>query len=183
MDPARRQTTGDEAISPGETLWGQLREAILEARWKETRESYETLKEVLLGILGMPRAVEDLLRLTRKFEPQRENEVRRTLARWIEEVKATVERRAIDEILEERLVSRTLADLYFRQGHLEKAKRMYETLIHRDPDNVALLREYEERFREREEGPCGGKLFQVLSVWARRIKEAKGEGRDRTRQP
>jgi hypothetical protein len=56
-------------------------------------------------------------------------------------------------------------------------------LIHRDPDNVALLREYEERFREREEGPCGGKLFQVLSVWARRIKEAKGEGRDRTRQP
>jgi hypothetical protein len=60
---------------------------------------------------------------------------------------------------------------------------MYETLIHRDPDNVALLREYEERFREREEGPCGGKLFQVLSVWARRIKEAKGEGRDRTRQP
>jgi len=183
MDPAGKQANADEARRPGETLWEQLREAILEARDKETRESYETLKGILLVILDMPRAVEDLLRLTHKFEPQRENEVRRTVTRWMEEVKAIVERRATDEILEERVVSRTLADLYFRQGHLEKAKRMYETLIHRDPGNVALMREYEERFCETEERPSCGKLFQVLSVWAQRIKEAKGEGRDHTRQP
>ncbi len=178
MDPARKQATGNGASSPLEPLLERLQEAILEARSGETRESYETLKEILLGILSMPHAVEDLLRLTHKFEPQRESDIRRTVTRWIEEVKAVLERRAIDEIREESLVSRTLADLYFRQGHLEKAKRMYERLIHGDPDNMALMREYKERFPEGEERPSGGRLFQVLSAWAQRIKEARDEDRD-----
>lgn len=157
-------------------LWKDLREIFMEARETESAESYKMLKNILLEVMEVPDAVELLFTLIRKFEPHREEEIRSVVVSWIERTKETLERDGIEGIGEKGgFVSRTLADLYFRQGYLDQAKGIYEALIKRDPNNWALIREYEERFHQKERIASGGKLLRVLSVWAERIREAKGE--------
>ena len=48
----------------------------------------------------------------------------------------------------DRLATRTLAEIYFQQGHLEEAYSLFKALSERDPENVELrnrLKELEEK--------------------------------------
>jgi hypothetical protein len=48
----------------------------------------------------------------------------------------------------DRLVTKTLAEIYLQQGHLEQAYSLFKTLSERDPEDVELrnrLKELEEK--------------------------------------
>jgi hypothetical protein len=50
----------------------------------------------------------------------------------------------------DRLVTKTLAEIYLQQGHLEQAYSLFKTLSERDPEDVELrnrLRELEEKVK------------------------------------
>ncbi len=52
--------------------------------------------------------------------------------------------------LMDRLVTKTLAEIYLQQGHLEEAYSLFKTLSERDPEDVELrnrLKELEEKMR------------------------------------
>jgi hypothetical protein len=76
----------------------------------------------------------------------------------------------------ERMITKTLADIYLQQGHAEEAFEILETLHERDPSD----REVEEKLKElsRKYGfsllPAEERI-RILQGWLDRIKERKGE--------
>jgi len=75
----------------------------------------------------------------------------------------------------DRLLTKTLADIYFQQGHFEKAYEIYKTLSDKNPSDPEIqgrLQELTERLgifaQQRRE-----KQIRVLEDWLSTIRERK----------
>ena len=70
-----------------------------------------------------------------------------------------------------RVLSSTLAEMYMRQGHFDKAKEVYEKLLLKDGENVL----YRGRLSLLSGGSPGAKRLKLLSRILRKIEERRDE--------
>ena len=66
-----------------------------------------------------------------------------------------------------KILSSTLAEIYVRQGHFEKARDIYEKLLSRDRSNSL----YRNRLLLLSKDSPGSKRLKVLSVLLKRIED------------
>ncbi len=74
----------------------------------------------------------------------------------------------------DRLVTKTLAEIYLQQGHFEKAYSLFKTLSERNPEDVELrnrLKELEEKARLSRSSVS--KKVQNLEKWLNNIRERR----------
>ena len=69
------------------------------------------------------------------------------------------------------VLSSTLAEIYMRQGHFDKAKRMYERLLSKDQTNEL----YKSRLQMLSKDSPEAKKLKVLSSLLKRIEERRDE--------
>ncbi len=70
-----------------------------------------------------------------------------------------------------RILSSTLAEIYVRQGHFDKAREVYEKLLLRDGENVL----YRRRLVLLSEGKPEAKRLKLLSRILRKVEERRDE--------
>ncbi len=70
-----------------------------------------------------------------------------------------------------RILSSTLAEIYMRQGHFDKAREVYEKLLLRDGENVL----YRRRLVLLSEGKPEAKRLKLLSRILRKVEERRDE--------
>ena len=70
-----------------------------------------------------------------------------------------------------RILSSTLAEIYMRQGHFDKAREVYEKLLLRDGENVL----YRRRLSLLSEGKPDAKRLRLLSRILRKVEERRDE--------
>ena len=70
-----------------------------------------------------------------------------------------------------RILSSTLAEIYVRQGHFDKAREVYEKLLLRDGENVL----YRKRLVLLSEGKPEAKRLKLLSRILRKVEERRDE--------
>jgi pentatricopeptide repeat protein len=70
-----------------------------------------------------------------------------------------------------RILSSTLAEIYMRQGHFDKAREVYEKLLLKDGENVL----YRRRFSLLSEESPGTKKLKLLSRILGKIEERRDE--------
>jgi len=79
----------------------------------------------------------------------------------------------------DRLVTKTLAEIYLQQGHLEEAYSLFKTLSERDPEDVELknrLKELEEKTslsRSTQSTSPAPRKIQNLEKWLNNIRERR----------
>jgi dethiobiotin synthetase len=79
----------------------------------------------------------------------------------------------------DRLVTKTLAEIYLQQGHFEEAYSLFKTLSERDPEDIELkhrLKELEEKvnlLRLKESISPALKKIQNLEKWLNNIRERR----------
>ena len=77
------------------------------------------------------------------------------------------------------LVTKTLAEIYLQQGHLEEAYSLFKTLSERDPEDVELknrLKELEEKVklsRSTQSISPVPKKIQNLEKWLNNLRERR----------
>ncbi len=149
-----------------------LERAVSMARTEVSEESYNALKNLLVPFLERPQALAILLDLAARWDPEGRNMICELMKKWVESAQALA-RQEESTCWGPPVVSRTLADLFYRQGHKDEAKRLYKSLLKSNPQDQAALKEYQERFRERD-GGCGeGELLRSLQEMVKRIRIAK----------
>jgi len=70
-----------------------------------------------------------------------------------------------------RILSSTLAEIYMRQGHFDKAREVYEKLLLKDGENVL----YRRRFSLLSEESPGTKKLKLLSRILRKVEKRRDE--------
>ena len=138
------------------------------------REAYELLGAILKPVLEAPAALEVWMSLARRLEPERAAGFLRSLQAWVRVAQSLLVGRDGREPRPDSpsgMVSRTLAELYWKQGYREKAEGMYRVLLQRDPEDQELRKVFRERFVG-EDGRADTAL-RVLEGWARRIRRRK----------
>jgi len=70
-----------------------------------------------------------------------------------------------------KLLTSTLAEIYIRQGHLDKAKEVYEKLLSRDAGNTL----YKGRISLLERDTPEHKRLRVLTQLLKRLEEQRDE--------
>jgi pentatricopeptide repeat protein len=70
-----------------------------------------------------------------------------------------------------KILSSTLAEIYVRQGHFEKAKEIYEKLLSKDRSNSL----YRERLLLLSKDSPGIKRLGILSVLLQKIEERRDD--------
>jgi pentatricopeptide repeat protein len=70
-----------------------------------------------------------------------------------------------------RILSSTLAEIYMRQGHFDKAREVYEKLLLRDGENAL----YRRRLSLLSEETPGAKRLKLLSLVLRKVEERRDE--------
>ena len=70
-----------------------------------------------------------------------------------------------------RILSSTLAEIYMRQGHFDKAREVYEKLLLRDGENVL----YRKRLSLLSEESPDTKKLRLLSRILRKVEEKRDE--------
>jgi len=70
-----------------------------------------------------------------------------------------------------RILSSTLAEIYMRQGHFDKAKEVYEKLLLKDGENVL----YRRRLSLLSEESPDTKRLKLLSRILRKVEERRDE--------
>lgn len=150
-----------------------LDRALAMARAQEGEQSYRVLKELLAPVLSRPEVLAVFMRLSARWEPEHLSGIRRMVRAWVNEAQRLLQR---DESGERVLpvVSRTLADLFFQQGHREEAERIYRALLEKNPADSAALQEYRERFCKGGQQPEQDELLRALERLAQRIRRARG---------
>ncbi|MGQ9857992.1 MAG: hypothetical protein ACUVS3_04785 [Thermodesulfobacteriota bacterium] len=175
MGPAGKPPADELAVDP-ERLESALEECLGRAMEAPgSLEHYRFLQAVLRPILRRPGLPETLVRLAAQWEPESAEEVIHDLRAWAKSVNATLRTSGWVE-RPPPLVSRTLADLFFRQGHLKEAERIYRILMERDPGDDSVLREYRERFGKGEAESGKRQLLRALEELAERIRRARIHG-------
>lgn len=149
-----------------------LERALSAARTEAGEESYTALKELLVPFLTRPQALATLLDLAARWDPEGRLMIRELMRKWVDSAQA-LEREEEANYWGPPVVSRTLADLFYRQGHRDEAKRLYKSLLKRNPRDQAMLKEYQERFREGDASLMQGELLRSLEEMVKRIRIAK----------
>lgn len=149
-----------------------LQRAISTARTELREESYNALKNLLVPFLARPQALAILLDLAAKWDPEGRKMIFELTKKWVESAQALV-RGEESACWGPPVASRTLADLFYKQGHRDEAERLYKSLLRRNPHDQAVLKEYRERFRERDGGSGEGELLRSLQEMVKRIRIAK----------
>jgi tetratricopeptide (TPR) repeat protein len=149
-----------------------LERAICTARTEACEESYKALKDLLVPFLARPQALATLLDLAARWDPDGRKMICELMKKWVESAQA-LGREEESTCWGPPVVSRTLADLFYKQGHRDEAKRLYKSLLKRNPQDQAALKEYQERFRERDSGWGEGELLRSLQEMVKRIRIAK----------
>ena len=154
-----------------------LERAETSARAGQSAEAYGMLEGILGPVLERPHLLETWLDLMRVQKPQHEEAARRSLQDWVRRASALLEVPAEACLSTEArlgILSRTLAQLYWEQGHREKALDIYRALVQRDPDNPELSKELEERLAHVEgKPPTASFSLRALERWAERIQRRK----------
>ena len=70
-----------------------------------------------------------------------------------------------------KILTSTLAEIYIRQGHLDKAKEVYEKLLSRDSENVL----YKGRVSLLEQDTPERKRLRTLTRLLKRLEEQRDE--------
>ena len=70
-----------------------------------------------------------------------------------------------------KILTSTLAEIYIRQGHLDKAKEVYEKLLYKDSENVL----YKGRVSLLEHNTPGRKRLRMLTRLLKRLEEQRDE--------
>jgi pentatricopeptide repeat protein len=70
-----------------------------------------------------------------------------------------------------RILSSTLAEIYMRQGHFDKAREVYEQLLMRDGENHL----YRKRLSFLSEESPGAKKLRLLCRILRKVEEKRDE--------
>jgi pentatricopeptide repeat protein len=70
-----------------------------------------------------------------------------------------------------RILSSTLAEIYMRQGHFDKAREVYEKLILKDGENVV----FRKRLSLLSEETTSTKRLKLLSRILRKVEERRDE--------
>ena len=70
-----------------------------------------------------------------------------------------------------RVLTSTLAEIYIRQGHLDKAREVYETLLSRDSGNAL----YKGRISLLEQDTPERKRLRALTQILKRLEERRDE--------
>lgn len=70
-----------------------------------------------------------------------------------------------------RVLSSTLAEIYIRQGHFEKAREIYETLLSKDVDNEF----YKSRLSLLSAETPDRRRLKVLSLLLKKVEEKRDE--------
>ena len=70
-----------------------------------------------------------------------------------------------------KILTSTLAEIYIRQGHLDKAKEVYEKLLSRDSENTL----YRGRISLLERDTPGRKQLRTLTQLLKRLEEHRDE--------
>ena len=70
-----------------------------------------------------------------------------------------------------RILSSTLAEIYMRQGHFDRAREVYEKLLLRDGENVL----YRKRLALLSEEKPDAKRLKLLSRMLRKVEERRDE--------
>jgi tetratricopeptide (TPR) repeat protein len=140
-------------------------------------EAYGMLGRILESVLERPQLLEIWMDLLRSLEPHREEAARQSLQVWVHRASAILEAPveaspSCEAPLE--ILSRTLAQLYWKQGHREQALDMYRALVRRHPDNRELLQELDERLAEVKGKRAATSVpLRVLEHWAERIQRRR----------
>lgn len=155
-----------------------LKEAMERALSREDSDEgqyFEGLKAVITPVLHRPEALGDLLELAEKYDPQGVDQILSSIKAWMEFARRLVEQREASPKVIAAMASRTLAELFFRQGHLEEAKRIYRVLIQRNPDDKELKEEYQKRFCSELNKDNDQRLLEALTGLVQRIKTARAQ--------
>jgi hypothetical protein len=70
-----------------------------------------------------------------------------------------------------KILTSTLAEIYIRQGHLDKAKEVYEKLLYKDSENVL----YKGRVSLLEHDTLERKRLRMLTRLLKRLEEQRDE--------
>lgn len=70
-----------------------------------------------------------------------------------------------------RILSSTLAEIYLRQGHFDKAREVYEKLLSRDGENVL----YRKKLALLSEESPDARRLRLLSRILRKVEERRDE--------
>lgn len=70
-----------------------------------------------------------------------------------------------------KILSSTLAEIYVRQGHLDKAREIYQRLLSKDPGNSL----YRSRFLLLSQDSPDTRRLKTLSLLLKRIEETRDE--------
>src|SRR4030042_6742311 len=81
------------------------------------------------------------------------------------------------------MITKTLAEIYLKQGHFKEAYQMFEALSERDPANQEIqerLRDLKQKLSlsfssEPKEAPSMKEKIDALEKWLRKIRRRKGE--------
>ena len=76
----------------------------------------------------------------------------------------------------DRILTKTLAELYFQQGDLQQAYNIYKSLAEKDPSDQALqtrLKELKEKMGPPPHPPSVERRIQTLKKWLNSIQERK----------
>lgn len=149
-----------------------LETALSAARTRQCEDSYKALKQLLVPFLERPQALATLMDLAARWDPEGRAVLRQLMRKWAESTLALLRNEGAN-CRGPQVVSRTLADLFYRQGHKEEAKRLYRSLLERNPRDQATLKEYQERFSGGELFCGDGQLLRALEEMVRRIRMAK----------
>jgi tetratricopeptide (TPR) repeat protein len=147
------------------------------AQQGQLREAYQLLSGVLRPVFESPSSLQILMDLVGRAEPNAATALRLSLKEWVRTALETLESMPSNSASNEdprELVSRTLAQLYWNQGHSEKALEIYRALLQRDPHDEELLDEFQRRIRALEGievEPDG--TIRALEEWARRIQQRR----------
>jgi len=142
------------------------------ARTETGEEAYHLLRGLLMPFLERPEALGVLIELAARWDPESLEEIRGMIGEWVKSAQGLASR-PNPRHGPPQMASRTLADLFFRQGHREEAERIYKSLLRKDPCDEDTLREYRERFPGGDGELHQGELLDSLQDMLRRIRQAR----------
>ena len=125
-------------------------------------------------VLESPWALEEWFESMSDSDPEAFEEAVGLLRNWIKRAMLIVSedsKSPEDDSVEPKLISKTIARLYWKQGHRKKALEIYEALMNESPDDEELRAEYNERLQALHERPYNiEKIIEILEQWLVRIR-------------
>jgi len=139
-------------------------------------DAFEQLAGILQPVLDHPSTLRVWMALIQRLHPERLEDARTALALWIKDVQDSLSPQP-----EEKPegpgpwvpVSRTMADLLWKQGHEEEAEKIYRTLLEREPEDLDLRRQFRGRFPGRDPHDREIQPLRILEGWVRTIRRRR----------